>query len=239
MRRVRPGDGRGQREGERAASGEGDEGAALLGGDTPGSEQGVGLGGVERSHGQCGEELRPPGVQRPFGVGGDPAGHHHDRVVGEPQQEGLAQPCLEWLALLEGVDEQHRTGFGTRRGRELLEPARVSVEEPSVHVHHAAAGEFGLSGGVAHQRGLADASGAVHVRHERSVRRARQHPVEHRPLRLPAHQRTGSSLRQPARQARRSQSEFLSGFRHADGAAFFTGDCPRPGRRLAEHIMRW
>ncbi|WP_329446512.1 hypothetical protein [Streptomyces canus] len=42
------GHGGGQGQGERAASGEGDEGTALLGGNTPGGEQGVGLGGIER-----------------------------------------------------------------------------------------------------------------------------------------------------------------------------------------------
>ncbi|MBW8798520.1 MAG: hypothetical protein JF597_34580 [Streptomyces sp.] len=57
------GHGCGEREDERAASGEGDVGAALFGRDPPGGEQGVGLGGVERPYGQCGEQLRPPGIQ--------------------------------------------------------------------------------------------------------------------------------------------------------------------------------
>jgi hypothetical protein len=131
-------------------------------------------------------------------------------VVGEPEQEGFAQPRLEGLALLEGVDEQHRAGFGARRGGGLLESARIGVEESCVHVHHAAADEFRLPGGVAHQRGLADATGAVQVRYKRRLRRAREHPVEHRPLRLPAHQRTGSCRGQPARQALRTQSGLLS-----------------------------
>ncbi|MCX5000472.1 hypothetical protein [Streptomyces longwoodensis] len=106
-------------------------------------------------------------------------------MVDEPRQERLAQPRLQGSALLERVDEQQRFGFGARRGRGLLQPARIAVEEPAVHVHHAAAGQFGLPRGVAQQRGLADAAGAMQVGDERSVRRARQHPVEHRPLGLP------------------------------------------------------
>ncbi|MDC2956709.1 hypothetical protein PO587_19750 [Streptomyces gilvifuscus] len=72
-------------------------------------------------------------------------------MVGQPQQEGLAQPRLQGLTLLEGVDEQHCAGFGACRGGGFLESARIGVEEPAVHVHHATAGELGLPGGVAQQ----------------------------------------------------------------------------------------
>ncbi|MFJ6524782.1 hypothetical protein ACIQMZ_05870 [Streptomyces longwoodensis] len=146
--------------GQRAAAGECGLGAALLGGDAAGGEQHTGPPvGVERPYGQRGERVRPAEVQRPFGVGGDPAGQDDERVVGELRQERLAQPRLQGPALLERVDEQQRSGFGARRGRGLLQPARIAVEEPAVHVHHASAGQFVLPRGVAQQRGLADAAG--------------------------------------------------------------------------------
>jgi hypothetical protein len=200
----------GERKRERAAADEGHQGAALIGRHTARGEQGVGPVGVERPDDQIGEQRRPAGIQRPLDVGRGPARQHDARSLGEPGQERVPQPRLERLALLERVDQEHDAGLGTRRGGGLRQATRIGVEVPGVDAQHAATEGLRLPGGVAQQPGLADAAGPVQVRHERSVRRSGQHPVEHRPLGFPAHQRIGSRPGHPAFPSRRTHGPLLS-----------------------------
>ncbi|WP_290052177.1 hypothetical protein [Amycolatopsis solani] len=115
---------RGEGEGQRAAPGERDERLALPGGHTAGGEQGIGLGGIQRLQGQPGEQRRPARIQRPLGIRSDPARQDHESPLGQPEQEGVAQPRLERLAPLEGVEEQYGARLGAGRSGGLLEAGR-------------------------------------------------------------------------------------------------------------------
>lgn len=131
----------------------------------------------------------PSRIGDPARIGGRAPGDHRDRAQRQPRQEVLPQPVLQALAVLEGIDQEHRPGLADRLSGGPLEVVGRRRNRTAVDLDHQPSRLPRFEREPPQQRGLADAAGPVQIQHRRTVGVPRQRGPEHRPFRRPPDER--------------------------------------------------